>query len=45
MDYWIDHPPVDELVAAYLGVKARPKRRGGYATEEQIKAMAQAMGG
>lgn len=24
-DYWADHPPVHELVAAYLGVKPRPK--------------------
>jgi len=45
MDYWIDHPPADELVAAYLGVKPRTKHRSEYSTEAQIKAMAQAMGG
>ena len=46
MDYWIDHPPVDEMIAGYFQIKPRPKKRtGGYATEEQIRAMAKAMGG
>ena len=25
-NYWADHPPVHELVAAFMGVKAKPKQ-------------------
>ncbi len=28
-DYWADHPPVSQLVAAFLGVKPRHKMRYG----------------
>lgn len=45
MDYWSDRPPLEEMVAAYLGVKPRLKPGSGYATEAQIRAMHNAMGG
>lgn len=38
-EYWLDHPPVNELAAAYLGLKPRKRR------ESTLGELAAALGG
>lgn len=45
IDYWADNPPVHRLVAAYLGVKPKRKRKKPQEQPTDLQALVNLMNG
>jgi hypothetical protein len=42
--YWVEHPPVHILIAAYLGIKPKPKTPTEEINEESLKTLVEGVG-